>query len=153
MPGDHIDLVDLDHAFKFHLGRLGNEALPQARGHRMDVVLIQAQFPGDLAIGEVQPHEIQAQHPDPKRLMVAGKDCPGQIVEPPTAIFATVALAMPRLLVMTVADRRLARTAWATNPIGPAMLTDQIVALCVINERGEVDQFRNSHDDTESVQN
>jgi hypothetical protein len=33
------------------------------------------------------------------------------------------------------------------------MLTDQIVALCVINERGEVDQFRNSHDDTESVKN
>lgn len=82
-----------------------------------------------------------------------GQDRSGQIVEPPTAIFATVALAMPLLLVMTVADHRLARTARATNPIRPAMLTDQIVALCVINKRAEVDQFRNSHDNTESVKN
>jgi hypothetical protein len=33
------------------------------------------------------------------------------------------------------------------------MLTDQIEALAVIDERGEVDQLRDSHDDTESVRN
>jgi hypothetical protein len=33
------------------------------------------------------------------------------------------------------------------------MLTDQLVAPPVINERGKVDQLRSSHDDTESVRN
>jgi hypothetical protein len=44
VPGDHIDLVDFDHALKPHLGGLGNEALPQKRGHRMDVVFIPMKY-------------------------------------------------------------------------------------------------------------
>src|ERR1700726_1132310 len=46
VPGDHIDLVDLDDARELHFGGFGDEALPQARGHRLDVVRIQVQFPG-----------------------------------------------------------------------------------------------------------
>ena len=151
MPGDHIDLVDLDHALKPHLGGLGNEALPQKRGHRMDVVFIQAQFLGNLEIGEVQSHEIQTQYPDPERLMMAGQDRPRQIIEANAAVFATVALAAALFLIMTITDRRMSRTARTANTIGPTILTDQIEALVVINERGEVDQLRDSHDDTKSV--
>ena len=114
----------------------------------MDVVLIQAQFPGDLLIGEVQPDEIQAQYPDPKRLVMAGQDRSGQVVEATAAAFATVALAVALFLVMTVADHRMARTTRTAHAIGPTMLTDQLVALVVINERGKIDQFRDSHDDT-----
>jgi len=153
VPGNHIDLVDLDHARKLHLGGLGNEALPQARGHRMDVVFIQVQFPGDLQIGEVQSHEIQTQDPDPQRLMMAGQDRPGQIIEATAAAFATVALAVGLFLIVAIADHRMARTARTLDAVGPTMLTDQIVALRVINERGEVDQLRDSHGDTESVGN
>jgi hypothetical protein len=47
----------------------------------------------------------------------------------------------------------MARTAWTANAIGPTMLADQIEALLVINERGEVEQLWNSHDDTESAEN
>ena len=58
MAGDHINLVDFDHPLELHVGCFGREAFPQMRGHRVDVVLIQAQFLRDLAVGEVQPHEI-----------------------------------------------------------------------------------------------
>ena len=153
MPGYHVDLVDLDQTLEFHLGGLGDEAFPQARGHRLDVVLIQIQFSGDLKIGEVQPHEIQAQYPDPEWLMMAGQDRPGQVVEATAAAFATVALALPLRLVVTITDHRVARATGTADAIGPAMLTDQLVAPPVINERGEVNQLRSSHDDTESVRN
>jgi hypothetical protein len=119
----------------------------------MDVVFIQAEFPGDLKIGEVQSHEIQAQYPDPERLVMACQDRPGQIIEATAAAIATVALAVRLFLIMTVTDHRMARTARTANAIGPTMLTDQIEALAVIDERGEVDQLRDSHDDTESVRN
>jgi hypothetical protein len=110
VPGNHIDLVDLDHALKLHPGGRANEAFLQARSHRMDVVFVQAQFPGDLQIGEVQPHEIQAQYPDPERLVMARQDCSGQVVEAAAAAFATVALAVALLLVVTIADHRTTRT-------------------------------------------
>ncbi|MGB8839487.1 MAG: hypothetical protein WCC64_00300 [Aliidongia sp.] len=150
MPGY---LVDLDHALKRHFGDLGDKALAQARGHRLDIVLIQVQFPGDLEIGEVQPHEIQAQYPDPERLMMPSQDRPSQVIKADAAAFATVALAVPLLLVMTITDHRMARTTGTAHAIGPTMLTDQLVALVVCNERSEVDQLRGSHDDTESARN
>jgi len=82
---------------------------------------------------------------------MTGQDRPAQIIEAAAAAFATVALAARWFLIMTVTDHRMAGTAGTANAIGPTMLTDQFVALVVINERGEVDQFRDRHDDTESV--
>jgi hypothetical protein len=92
-------------------------------------------------------------HNTQTRLVMAGQDRSGQIIETAAAAFATVALAPRLFLIMTVTDHRMAGTAGTANAIGPTMLTDQLVALVVINERGEVDQFRDSHDDTESVRN
>ncbi len=40
------------------------------RSHLMDIAAVQVQFPGNLFIRKVQPHEIQAQNPHFKRLMV-----------------------------------------------------------------------------------
>ena len=70
----------------------------------MNVVFIQTQFPGDLEIGEVQSHEIQAQDPDPQRLMMAGQDCPGQVIEATAAAFATVSLAVALFVIMAIAN-------------------------------------------------
>ena len=83
----------------------------------MDAVFIQTQFPGDLEIGEVQPHEIQAQDPDPSGLVMAGQDCPGQIVEAPAAPFATVTLAVVLRVIVAIADHRMARTARALDGV------------------------------------
>ena len=70
----------------------------------MDVVFIQTQFPGDLEIGEVQSHEIQAQHPDSQRLMMSNQDCPGQVIEATAAAFAAVALAVTLSLIVAIAN-------------------------------------------------
>ena len=82
---------------------------------------------------------------------MARQDRPGQVIEAAAAAFATVALAVPLLLVMTITDHRMARTTGTAHAIGPTMLTDQLVALVVIDERRKIDQLRDSHDDTESV--
>jgi hypothetical protein len=85
--------------------------------------------------------------------MMAGQDRPGQVIEAAAAAFATVALAVGLFVIVAIADHRMARTARTMDAVGPTMLTDQIEALAVIDERGEVDQLRDSHDDTESVGN
>jgi protein-S-isoprenylcysteine O-methyltransferase Ste14 len=85
--------------------------------------------------------------------MMTRQDCSGQVVEVAAVAFAAVALAVSLRLVMTIADHRITRTSRAARAIGPTMLTDQFVALGVIDKRGEVDQLWDSHDDTESVRN
>ena len=85
--------------------------------------------------------------------MMAGQDRPGQVIEAAAAAFATVALAVPLFLIVAITGHRIARTARTADSIGPALLTDQIVALLVVDERGEVDQLRDGHSDTESVEN
>ena len=48
----------------------------------MGIVTVQIQLLSDLFIREIQPHKIEAEHPDPQRLVVTGKDRPGEVVEP-----------------------------------------------------------------------
>src|SRR5947209_20125847 len=61
-------------------------------GHRLHVRRIQAEFLGDLLIGEVQPHQVETQHPHPQRLVVASQHRVRQIVETPSAGFAETLL-------------------------------------------------------------
>jgi hypothetical protein len=61
-----------------------------------------------------------------------------------------LALAVPLFLIVAITGHQMARTA---DSIGPALLTDQFIALLVIDERGEIDQLRDGHSDTESVEN
>jgi len=73
----------------------------------MDVVFIQTRLPGDLEIGDVQLHEIQAQHPEPQRPMMGGQDCPDQVIEASVAVFATVAQAVALCFIMAIANHRM----------------------------------------------
>jgi len=49
-------------------------------GHRLHVRGAKVEFPGDLPVREVQAHEVQAQNPDPQRLVVRGQDRAGLVV-------------------------------------------------------------------------
>jgi len=104
---------------------------------------------GDLAVGEIEAHEIQAQHPDAQRLMMAGEDRPGQVIETATAPFAPVALPVLLGVVNAVADDGAAGAAGAADAAGPAMLPDHLVALCVVDEGGEIDQIGRVQDGTD----
>ena len=84
---------------------------------------------------------------------MTGQDCPRQIIEAATTSFATVALAVALGFIVAIADDSMARAARTLDAVRPPVLTDQLEALRVINKRGEVDQLRDSHGDTESVGN
>jgi len=65
--------------------------MAQAFGHRMHVVLVQVEFLGNLRVGQVQAHEVQAQDPDGQGLVLPGQRRPGQVVEAPAARLTLVA--------------------------------------------------------------
>lgn len=133
MAGHDIDLVDLDLAVQNDLGEFRDQPLAQMPGHRLNVVLIQSQFPGDLSVRQVQAHEIQAQYPDPERLVMARQNCPGQIIEAFPAPVAQVALPVPLGVVTPVAHDFKAAAFGALDALRPAMPTDHLETLRVIN--------------------
>ena len=93
----------------------------------------------DLFIREIQPHEIQAEDPDAQRLVMAGKDRPGQVVEVfPTglAVVAT-SLRLGRIVTLFRDPRGVAmRTSYALRP---AQLADRLKTLQVVDEVLNVD--------------
>src|SRR3954469_5233283 len=89
---NYVDLVDLDLAPEPHRWKPGDQAGAELLGHELHVRLAQAQLLGDLPVREVEAHEVQAQNPDPQRLVVPGQDGAGQVVEAGAAGGAAVAL-------------------------------------------------------------
>src|SRR5271157_6337170 len=59
-----------------------NDALTKLSGHLLGIVTVQIQLVSNLFVREIQPHKIEAKHPDAQRLVVTGKDRPGEVVEP-----------------------------------------------------------------------
>ena len=55
MPGDEIDLVAFDRAFKLGLRLEVNDPAASLGGHLMDVVLVEVEFLRDLLVRQVEP--------------------------------------------------------------------------------------------------
>jgi hypothetical protein len=142
VPGDDVDLVDLHLTFELHGRDFGSQAGAELLGHELHVGLVQRQFLGDLPVREVQAHQVQAQNPDPQRLVVPRQYGAGQVVEAAAAGRATIALPVRLRIVPAVASRRSSVATRAADAVRPAMLTDQFVALGVVDQRREVHQAR-----------
>src|SRR3954454_11197587 len=145
VPGDDVDLVDLHLAFQRRRGGPGRQAVPQLLGHELRVRAGEAQLLGDLPVGEVQAHEVEAQHPDAQRLVVPGQDGAGQVVEAVRARLAAVALPLRLRVVTAVAHHGVAAASGAADALRPAMLPHQGEVLSVVDQRREVDQIRGGH--------
>src|SRR3954451_3394847 len=65
VPGHDVDLVALDLAAEGDLGLPQDHPLPQRGRHPLGVVGVEVELLGDLLVGEVQPHEVEQQDPDP----------------------------------------------------------------------------------------
>ncbi len=120
----------------------GNDPFPELFCHPLYIVRIQAQFVGNLGVRQIQPHEIQTQDPHPERLMMPRQHRTREIVKVAMATFTTIFLprrlgGIPSLL----GDRRHA-TVRATDPFGPAQLTDGFVALGIVQQGLKVDHRR-----------
>jgi hypothetical protein len=59
-----------------------NDSLTKLSGHLLGIVTVQIQLVSNLFVREIQPHKIEAEHPDAQRSVVTGKDRPGEVVEP-----------------------------------------------------------------------
>ena len=92
MSCHYIDFVAFHFAAERDLRLSFNDALTKLSGHLLGIVTVQIQLLSDLFIREIQPHKIEAEHPDPQRLVVTGKDRPGEVVEPLSADGALILL-------------------------------------------------------------
>ena len=145
MAGHHINFVDFHFALQLRRWRLGSQTVAQLLRHRLRVGWAQAQLQGDLPVGEVQAHEVEAQHPHAQRLVVTGQHGAGEVVEAALARLAAVALPAGLGVVVAVPDHRVAVATWAAHALGPALLTHDGEALGVVQQAGEVDQVGCGH--------
>jgi hypothetical protein len=140
MTRHDVDLVRLHLTVEPHLGLALDQTLVKLAGHGLDVALIEVEFLGDLPVRQVEAQEIQAQHPDPQGLVMAGQHRAGEVVEARLAVLAQPALARVPGIVPAVPDHVGAVARRASHAIRPAMLADQVEALGVVEQRGQADQ-------------
>jgi hypothetical protein len=111
----------------------------------VDVIVVQAQLPGDLLVRQVQPHEIETQDPGTKRLVMSSQDGAGQVIEPRSAVLTLVPLSVPLGLIMTMADHGGTGTGRAANAFRPSTVPDQLIAFGIIDQSSQIDHLRRSH--------
>lgn len=115
----------------------------QLLGHLLNELSVKVEFLGDLAVGEVQAHEVQAQNPNLERLMMASKDGAGEIIKTLLAFLAFVALGWG-FVGKTSADNMPGFTKRTGAPLRPTKLAYGIVALGIIDKILDVDVYHQS---------
>ena len=134
VAGNHIDLVAFDFSTQGYVRLAIHDPLAQSSRHFVRLGRGQTQLRADLAVGQVQPHEVRTQHPGAKRLVMARKDRACPIIKTTPASVTTVALAMHFMGVMAIFYHLMALAMGATNPLWPAQVLDHLVAFGVVNE-------------------
>src|SRR5215211_4285252 len=106
---------------------------------------------GDLPVREVQAHEVEAQHPDPQRLVMPGQHRTGEVVEAPGARLAAIPLPIGLSVVAPVPDHRVTAATGAAHAFRPAALAHQGETLGIVHQAREVDQVGCSHGGGDSL--
>ena len=134
MSCHYIDFVAFHFAAERDLRLSFKDALTKLSGHLLGIVTVQIQLLSKLFIREIQPHKIEAEHPDAQRLVVTGKDRPGEVVEPLPTDGALILLSC-RLGFVVPLFRDLGRVAvGAGHPLGPTHRSDGLKAPGIVNE-------------------
>src|SRR3978361_207377 len=116
VPGHDVNLIDLYGVVQLRDGGACHQTLAELLSHRLHIRSVQAQFLRDLPVGEVQPHQVEAQNPYAQRLVMSRRHRAGEIIKTSITGLAQVTLPVPLAFVMAVADDRgivAARTAHA----------------------------------------
>src|SRR3954464_860256 len=140
VPGDNVELVELNVAAQDDVGCLRHDAVAQHLGHGLGVALAQTEFLRDLTVRQVHPHEVRAQYPGRDRLMMSGQNGSRQVIEAILACLAQVSLSVPLAIVMTVADHACATAVKADNTFWPSQLANDFIALRFVEQGRQLDQ-------------
>ena len=134
MARDHIEFVALDLAAQVRLRLPGDDPSTQLCCHLVDFTRRQIQLLGDLLLGQIQAHQIEAEHPDAERLVMSGEDGPGQVIEISAALPAVIALAGTLSIVAPTFPDVAGPAVRTLQAIGPAHLADGFITFVVINQ-------------------
>src|SRR5580658_4701792 len=135
VPCDDVDLVALDVAAQLHGRLLLDDAFTKLACHPVRIVLGKVQLLGDLLVGQVQPHEVQAQDPDTERLVTALQDRVRQVVEVSPTALALVSLTIGLGFISPSLDDLRGPAVGARYPMRPADLPHDLEALGIIDQR------------------
>src|SRR3954452_12535386 len=138
VPGDDVELHELNAPAQDDVGCLRHDAVAQHLGHGLGVALAQTEFLRDLTVRQVHSHELRAQYPG--RLMMSGKNGFCQVIEAILTCLAQVSLSVPLAIVMTVADHASVTAVKADNAVRPSQLTNDFIALCFVEQGRQLDQ-------------
>jgi hypothetical protein len=117
-----------------------DNSVAQLFGHLLCVRLTQVQLVSDLPVRQVEAHEVEAEHPNPQRLMTSSQNGAGQIIKTRLTIRASIPLAMRLSLIVTIPSHR-GTVAMGTADAGrPAMLANQLVTFGIVDQRRQSNQ-------------
>jgi hypothetical protein len=104
VAGGDVDLITLDLAAERDLRLALDDALAELGRHDLHIAVVQAQLLGDLLVGEIQSHEVEAENPDGQRLVVTCQHRASQVVEATIAVSAGVPLPSGLRVIGSLAD-------------------------------------------------
>ena len=139
MSGHDIGSVDLDLALQGHGGATLDDPLAESLDHLLSVAAMDAEFLTDLQGGQVQAHQVEADDPGPKRLVMASEDGVGEVIEAFATATTEVALAMRLCLILAILDDGLGRTMGTRNTVRPAEVSNGLIAPGVVDEVTKID--------------
>src|SRR5262249_43795117 len=115
------------------------DSLTQLRCHVLHITVIERQFMCNLFIRHIQSHEIETQHPDFQRLMMASKNSVGQIIKALVTVVTLIALPGGFRVIKATLDDLCRLTRGARNAVWPSQLADGLITLPLIDQLLDID--------------
>src|SRR4029450_2530949 len=112
---------------------------PQLSRHLVHITAVQRQFVRNLLIRDIQSHEIETQHPDFQRLMMARKNGVGQIIKAGIAVVTLIALTCRFRVIKAALDDLGGLTRRTCNAVWPAQIADGLIALHMMDGTLDID--------------
>ena len=110
-------------------------AFTKLGGHLLHIGAVQVQFLGNLPVGQVQSHKIEAQYPYFEWLMMSRKNGARQIIEAFATIFTFIALFGRFFFIESSFDYSFGITKRTLACFRPAQFPNSFITLSIINQR------------------
>lgn len=137
MARNDIHFITFDRSFELNLWFLCNNAVAENRGHLLDRIFVHLQLGGNLPVGKIQSHKVQAKHPSAQRLMVTREHSSGQVGEGAITHSAKVSLPFRLSFIRSIFDDLRGMAMRTLNAFGPTKFSNHLVTACVL------ERFRN----------